>query len=191
MKKICIIIITIIGFQTACAQGKILHKDSLLVDIDYLEKIVKEVHPGVYRYNSEQEINSLFKELRYTITDDITEGQLMLALAKAVKKIQCGHTYVNPWNMRKDIRNRLFDKKIYLPLGFEVLNNNMIVTENLSQNTVLKRGDKLISIDGKSAATILDSLKTVVKQDGNNYSPIQAFISLYEILEIRWDVFDI
>ena len=190
MKSIlCLLLITL--SSAIYAQPKMLSRDSLLIDIDYLEQIIKEVHPGVYRYNSRAEIDKLFSDLRIVANRDLDEAEWTIKLAQAVQKLRCGHTYLNPWNMKKSIRNRLFGGSIYFPLGFTIIDNEFIVTENLSVDLDIKKGDKIVSINDHPVEQILDSLRTIAKIDGNNISPVNEYLSLNEFAADRWEAFDL
>ena len=114
------------------AQIRMLSTDSLLLDIELLEEVIREVHPGLYRYNSNQTLDEIFTKLRIDANHDMDEGEWQTKLAQAIAKIKCGHTYVNPWNMKKSIRKRLYGGDLYFPIGFHIIDNELIVTENLS-----------------------------------------------------------
>ncbi|MEN0046938.1 MAG: S41 family peptidase [Bacteroidota bacterium] len=175
---------------TAQSQTRTLKKDSLLLDIEYLEGILTEAHPGLYRYNSKEDIVLLFKNLRNQVKDNIEEKEWMILLSQTINDIKCGHTYLNPWNMKKSIRNRLFGGNIYLPLGFKVLENEMIVTHNLTDFDI-RKGDQIISIDGHFTKQILDSLRTIVSTDGNNKNALGHHLSLDEFDVSHWELFDL
>ncbi len=177
--------------KTSLVSGKLLQKDSLLADIDLLERALTEIHPGIYRYNSQESINREFDCLRAQVYEGMTEAEFMKILAQSIKKIRCGHTYLNPWNMNADLRDRLFGGRIYFPLGFSILNGQFIVTHNASEATGIRAGAAIASINGVSAATILDSLSTIAKVDGNNNSPIPNYLSVSNFDARHWNAFDL
>lgn len=177
--------------KTSLVSGKLLQKDSLLADIDLLERALTEIHPGIYRYNSPESINREFDCLRAQVYEGMTEAEFMKILAQSIKKIRCGHTYLNPWNMNADLRDRLFGGRIYFPLGFSILNGQFIVTHNASEATGIRAGAAIASINGVSAKTILDSLSTIAKVDGNNNSPIPNYLSISNFDARHWNAFDL
>ncbi|MEM9340920.1 MAG: S41 family peptidase, partial [Bacteroidota bacterium] len=176
----------------ANSQDLILKPDSLLMDVNYLEELMTSVHPGVYRYNSEEEVQQLFHSLRNRIKNrTLTEKEWMISLAQAVNNVKCGHTYLNPWNMKRSIRERLFGGAIYFPLGFQLIDEQLVVTENLSDEPSIRRGDVIKSINQIPSEQLLDSLKTIAKVDGDNRSPISDYLSLDEFGVTRWEAFDL
>ncbi len=171
--------------------GRALRRDSLLADITLLEKILTEIHPGIYRYNSPEAINLEFDRLRSRVYEGMTEAAFMKILAQSIKTIRCGHTYLNPWNMNAELRERLFGGRIYFPLGFSILNEQFIVTHNASEASGIRAGAAITSINGISAATILDSLSTIAKVDGNNNSPVAYYLSSNNFSAGHWQAFDL
>jgi|GEM_PF-1722495 len=177
--------------KTSLVSGRLLQKDSLLADIDLLERALTEIHPGIYRYNSPESINREFDRLRAQVYEGMTEAAFMKILAQSIKKIRCGHTYINPWNMNAGLRDRLFEGSIYFPLGFSILNGQFIVTHNASDASGIRPGVAITSINGISAKIILDSLSTVAKVDGNNNSPVPNYLSVSNFDARHWNAFDL
>jgi hypothetical protein len=177
--------------KTSLVSGRPLRRDSLLTDIDLLERALTEIHPGIYRYNSPENVNREFDRLRAQVYEGMTEAAFMKILAQSIKKIRCGHTYLNPWNMNAALRERLFGGRIYFPLGFSILNEQFIVTHNASEAPGIRAGAAIASINGISVATILDSLSTIAKVDGNNNSPVPHYLSVNNVNASHWNAFDL
>ena len=170
---------------------KTLTKDSLIQDIDLLYQALTEMHPGLYRYNSESQIQALFQDLKKSLADRESERVFMIKLAQTVAQIRCGHTYVNPWNMSRGLRERMFGAKIYFPIGFNIINGQFIATENASDEDQLKRGAEILEINRIPVADIYQKLKTIAKSDGNNFNPVDQYLSLENYEEKTWQAFDL
>ncbi|MEO1653231.1 MAG: S41 family peptidase [Bacteroidota bacterium] len=180
-----------IAQDKALVKGNSLSLDSLRIDIDFLEKAMTEIHPGIYRYNSPDEIKQHFKGLRASLYEGISEAEFMKKMAQMVVKIRCGHTYLNPWNMKKSIRQRLFGGETFFPLGFRIIDKRFYVTYNTSEVEDIKAGAEILSINGISTQVIYDSLYTIGRSDGNNFSPIPNYLSLKDFRERGWEAFDL
>ena len=75
---------------------------------------------------------------------------------------------LNPLNLDKIVRDRIISTKV-IPLLFIVTpTNEIIVTHNLSENRNIKTGDEITHINNIASRTIIDSLLTVSRSDGNN-----------------------
>lgn len=172
-------------------EAKKLQKDSLLADVQLLEQALSELHPGIYRYNTPESLAKQFGQLKAAIDEGMTEQAFMIKLAQTIVKIRCGHTYLNPWNMKRELRERLFGGAIYFPLGFDIVDGHFYVTENATKQTAIQRGAEILSINGHSIQTVYDSLKTIAKYDGNNAAPIDSYLSLNDYRVRGWKAFDL
>lgn len=192
MKQWLLFISLITSLTIGSAQSqRILQRDSLIQDIALLQEAFLSIHPGIYRYNNPQTAKAIFTELAAQLPAQLTEGAFLKRLAQQITKIKCGHTYVNPWNMDPEVRQRLMGGPTYFPLGFEVIDQQLYVTHNLSEFTGIERGAEILSINGVSSAVILDSLTTIGRQDGNNPSAIPAYLALQNFAVRNWEAFDI
>ncbi|NQZ76204.1 MAG: hypothetical protein HRT61_08850 [Ekhidna sp.] len=190
MKKVLHVIILLSAIQVS-AQERVLQKDSLIIDLELLERMLKDVHPGTYRYMTEAELETQMDLLMSSLPDKISEGQFMIRLAKLVSQVKCGHTYLNPWNMRADVRQRLFGGKRYLPFGFDIIDGRFYVTENVDTEPSMKKGAEVLSLNGITTQVIMDSLRKVSKIDGNNTAPVDFYFSLNEYGMRTYEAFDL
>ncbi|MEM1322462.1 MAG: S41 family peptidase [Bacteroidota bacterium] len=173
------------------ASGNMLRKDSLLVDLQILEQALTEMHPGLYRYNKPEDIRQSFQQLKEGLPAEISEGEFMTRLAQCIAKIRCGHTYLNPWNMNRELRERLLGGKTYFPVGFNIIEGHFFATENVSGNESLKRGAEILSINGLPIIDIYNRLKSIAKSDGHNFAPTDHYLSLQQYEFATWQAFDI
>ncbi|MFY0654666.1 MAG: hypothetical protein JXQ96_21715 [Cyclobacteriaceae bacterium] len=187
-------LVTIAFFLTTInllGQERILVKDSLQKDIELLYQVLDKVHAGTYRYLSRTELSQEFDKLYNDLTSTISEGEFMIRLAQLVNKIKCGHTYLNPWNMDEKVRERLFNRPIFFPVGIEVLNGRFYVTENVSQHQSIKKGAEIVSLNSVSSQAVYDSLSTIAKRDGNNTNSIDSYLSISNFGIRDWEAFEL
>ena len=134
-------------------------------DIDILQASLQALHPGLYRYNSAQQIEQYFRQLRHQTSRPLPIQLFYLRLSQLTNKIHCGHTYPNPFNLKQEVRSQLFSDQL-LPVYFRVCAGQWLVTHNLSNSTHIARGDEIIAINNISVHQIMDSLLTVSRSDG-------------------------
>ena len=173
------------------AQERFLLKDSLRKDLDLLYRMLDEVHPGTYRYLSEPKLMAPFESLYRDLPPKISEGDFLRKLAQTVSTVKCGHTYLNPWNMKSSIRARLFEGQRYVPFGFEIIDGRFYVTETVVEEGNIQRGAELLSLNGVPMQAVYDRLKTVPKRDGNNETANDFYFSLNEYGMRSYEAFDI
>ncbi len=136
-------------------------------DFDVFKKTLTTIHPGIYRYNTPESLEKDFAELEAKLKKTLSESEVFLLFSQFTKKINCGHTYANPYNQNGLVRERVFGGKKYLPFYFRIINGKIIVTENASSNN-LSKGSEIIKINGVAVKTIIEKLLTVTKADGNS-----------------------
>lgn len=161
-------------FMIACiirqgvSQVKTLPTSALQEDYRILERVLEEVHPGLYRYNSEEQMKQNFQVLKNHWAADTNEKIALKQLAQFLEKIKCGHTCINPYNVEDSLKNRLYPQKSFLPFYFRIIDKKIIITDTALEDLSIKPGQEIVSINGQKASLILDSLLTAVKSDGRN-----------------------
>lgn len=166
-------------------------------DIDILYAAWSTLHPGLNRYVSPIGLNKYFKDLKEYCSQERTKKEFYLALAQLSEKVKCSHTFLNPTNLDEEGKLNYLPKAV-IPLLFSLDDKRrIIITENLSDDKTIKRGDEIISINGIKSKTIIDSLLKVSRSDGlhaidkklsninetsdeiNSYSLFDIFFPLY------------
>ena len=135
-------------------------------DLTLLHKAWTSLHPGLYRFNTPEQIELDFAALHLRCRQPMDERRFYVLLAQQAQKVHCGHTYLNPLNMPDTVARRFLPQHV-LPVLFEVVGGrHLIVTRNLSDNARLKPGDELVAVNGIRAEVIIDSLLSVSRSDG-------------------------
>ena len=177
-------------YVNSIVKGLTLSAEDLQEDALLLRKVMLDVHPGIYRYNTVEEFEAHFQTFFAKLDRDMTEAEFMKHLAQFTEKVRCGHTYLNPWNMREDIRERLFGGSIYFPFDFMIHDGAFYITKNASSNQTIKRGAEILAINGVQTSEILDSLYTVAKTDGSNVQAKDKLLELTAFGERDHNFFD-
>jgi len=169
MKKylILIIFIPIANFSKGQEISRTFYPSQLKEDISILKGALTTLHPGLYKYNTKQQIEKLLTDLNNEATKPLNEKDFYLLLAKFTEKIGCGHTYLNPLNLEENIPALYMPNKV-LPFCFVIIDRKFIITHNLSSDTTLKKGTEITKINGFTTSQIIDSLLQVSRADGKN-----------------------
>ncbi|MFM9950372.1 MAG: S41 family peptidase [Saprospiraceae bacterium] len=136
-------------------------------ELNLIKNAYSTIHPGLFRYNSEEAMALHFKTLEDFLQQDRTLPELYLAYSRFLAKIKCGHTYCNFYNQPDEVKFPLFQQADRVPFTFKLLERRMIVTHDLSESRRLE-GAEILSINDIPVPTILDSLLLFVKADGGN-----------------------
>ena len=161
-----------------------LHQDFLI-----LERIYKELHPGLYRYNTPPQMAAHFADLDRRLSRDQTLASAYLAVSQFLALIKCGHTHANFFNQSDAVVAELFERGGRVPFYFRWIDRRMIVTKNFSGDARLTPGAEVLTIDETPVATVLDSLFTISRADGSND---YKRLSNLEVQGFdKWEMFDI
>lgn len=164
-------------------QSQFITQENLQADYKILHEVLLSIHPALYRYNSQKSLNESFNKLQNQWESPVSEKTALKQLAQFIEKIHCGHTCINPYNLKDSLKNTMYPVDGFLPLYFKIIDGKIIVTGNASGNKFIKKGQEIVEINGVSTTTILDSLITAVKSDG--YKNISNKYKSLELSELE------
>jgi hypothetical protein len=169
MMKTCALIFCLLWntFLHGQEKQKVLSVEQMHADLKILKSAFISLHPGIYSYNTRAQFDRYFTEITRQTSRPILLKNFYIKLSQLTTKLKCGHTYLNPYNQKKALSAQLFSGNV-IPILFKVIQKKLIITHNLSEQAKLKPGDEIVSINGKPAADIIDSLLTVSRSDGKN-----------------------
>ncbi len=172
----------------AIARDTVLHSADLRADLAVLQRAYETLHPGLYRYSTQAQVRSRFKDLDTYFSTDRTLAEAFLALTRLTASIKCGHSYPNFYNQTDSIAEALFEGRDKLPFAFRWISGRMIVTDDRSPKA-LPRGTAVLSINGVDTSKILESLMPLARADGGNDAKRVAYLEVRG--EERYFAFDI
>ncbi|HMT06638.1 MAG TPA: S41 family peptidase [Pyrinomonadaceae bacterium] len=144
-----------------------LTKKQMQDDLAILKRTLTTLHPGIYRYITPSALDTEFANLEAELKDTMAEGKFFVLVSQLLNKLNCGHTYTNPYNQNEAVRTRSFGGRTYLPFFFDIVDRRMFITANAS-SARLAAGSEITSINGVSVSKIIDKLLTVTKADGTS-----------------------
>jgi hypothetical protein len=171
------------------AREPVLSSAELLADVAILRRAYTEMHPGLLRYNTPEQVEASFRALEAEFARDRPLGEAYRALSVFLAGVRCGHTYANFYNQPKDVAAALFQRQTRVPFRFRWLGRRMIVTRSLAAAAPLRPGTEVLAIDGVPVGVILDSLMQVSRADGGNDAKRAANLEVTGA--DRWEAFDI
>ncbi len=142
--------------------------EELQSDARLLWQALNELHPGLYRHIDTVSLERHYEELLQDFCVDRTEVETFILFTEFVTKIKCGHSYLNPFNQNNDIIKNVVNKKVLLPFGFSIVENQMLVNESFE--TCVEKREVITHINNIEVGNIIDSLSTYIKADGDRKS---------------------
>ena len=136
-------------------------------DYRIFQDMLEESHPSLYWYTPKENMDRFFQRGYQQLKDSMTEGEFRKVLSYVIAEIKCGHTSVRPSKRFQgffdSVRARSF------PFSLKIWSDTAVVLTNLvRQDSVLKRGTVISSINGMPIRTIVDSLSKYLPADGFN-----------------------
>jgi hypothetical protein len=142
--------------------------DALQADARVLRQAYETLHPGLYRYNTRDEMAARFDELDRALDHDQPVTEAFLAFTRFTAAIRCGHSYPNFSNQPRVIAGVLTAGRDRLPFRFVWIDRRMVVTEDFSGDPAVARGTIVEAIDGIATGEILDRMLPLARADGHN-----------------------
>ncbi len=137
-------------------------------DFFWLKKGLLELHPGLYRYQTEASLEALFAGFEPLFNRDMSYREAYLLISRLLGQVRCGHTYANFFNQNQLIQHAVFQQADKLPFLFRIQDRRIFISENASEHEAIPAGAEIKSVHGVPVSDILDSLLPLVKADGNN-----------------------
>lgn len=171
------------------ATDSLLPATTLQHDVALLRTALETVHPGLHRYATAAQVDSLFAALTARLSHPQTRRDAWLAIAEAMARLQCGHTFLNPVNQPDAVAADVFRDTPRVPFYFRWLDARMVVTRDASAERAFPVGTEVVSIDGVPAREILAQLLRYSRADGGNRAKRVANLEVAP--EERWAAFDV
>ncbi len=143
--------------------GKKLSADFLI-----FKNALTQIHPGLYRYRTREEIDTLFEHYERVFSQSMSYREAFLNFTRLTSYIQCGHTFPSFFNQNDFIRQVVLNRKDKLPFTFRIIDRRMFVTGNVSEEGELPIGTEILSIQGVETSDFLTETAGLVKADGTN-----------------------
>lgn len=138
--------------------------DQLKEDFTILRNALEEGHSGLYRYTSKDEFDKLFEKMNQSLTEPMTEIEFYVKLYPLITKIRCGHTRIG---LSRPTTTTINKSPITIPFSFEFIGNKTYLLRNYSELENLAMGGEVISINGKSIASILREMLSYISSDAH------------------------
>ena len=164
--------------------------EGLQQDFELIKTMVLEVHPGTFRYNQKKEILDALDELAYKFSRPITHQEAYLAISKLTAQLKCDHTKAGFNNQGKVINSIIHYQADKIPFTFRWVGEEMVVLRNASENDLLKRGTKVLSINQIPVTEIRNNILKYIGADGatDKNRIYKAQVNGYDF---RYNAFDI
>lgn len=159
----------------AVAQPARLTRDQALRDLRILERVLTELHPGLFRYLTADGLAAEMMRARDAVTDGSDAAEMYLLVSHIAAAVRCGHTWTNPLNQTPQVQTTVLDRADKLPVRLRLVSDRFLVTGSATPS--ISAGSEIIAIDGRDPRTITADLMPYLRADGSNDGKRRAQIS--------------
>lgn len=140
--------------------------EELKSDLKYLLNKLREYHPRLYSYTSEDAFNEKASRVYSVLTRDMSLEEYFLQIAPFLAEIKCSHTGIR---LPAEYQELLYHQTNYLPLDV-FIQGNKIYALSVSgyKNPGLIPGEEILSINQRPARQIIEELLSIIPSEGNN-----------------------
>lgn len=133
-------------------------------DVALMRRALETIHPGLYRRAGKARIEAAFAALERAVRQPISELDLYRRVSLMLAEIRCNHTKAEQTQAIEAWRR---DNPSHLPFRFRLLEGRMIVDSSDPAQPALPRGTEILSINGRSVASLVRTLGAYVPIDGD------------------------
>lgn len=155
-------------------------------DLALLDRLYRELHPGLLRYQTAGQWQHAVQALdaHWARRAEHRLDTAYLDCSRLLARVRCGHTYANFYNQKPAVAQALFAGRNKLPFTFVWLQQQLVATGG-----ALPAGTRVLTVDGVPAAQVLARLLPLVRADGHNDDKRRALLSVdaregYETFDI-------
>lgn len=147
-------------------------ENDLKADVDFAYKKLQRLQPKLYWYVSKKELDYKFDSLKSTITKPMTSFEFYKKLSPVLASVRQGHLRTLPSTkiLSKAESKALKDKGTspFSQFDFEIINDNMYVVKNKSENKSIRIGAEVVAINGQKVSELTSGYYTLFTSDGYN-----------------------
>jgi len=139
----------------------------ILEDINYTEKYLTKFHPDPFKYISKDSLHAFILKQKEKIDSPLTEMQLRFYVKQIIAKIGCGHSDVAASKKYTNAIKKT--NRPILPVNIFINDSNrLFIFNNLSNDSTIKPGDEILSINNHTSKQILNTIYSIYTSDGFN-----------------------
>jgi len=144
-----------------------------------------EAHPGIYRFESRETFDSLFRSTETALVDSISQTEFYRLLAPVVASVHCGHTKFFPEGFLDEdhLYHYFYGTDSLFPLKLLFSGKEGYLLDSYDQKTDIEKGTEILSINDKPVSEILSFLFQNIVADGrvesSMYLELNNFFSAY------------
>lgn len=149
------------NFKEQVSTNQLMTVDEMKADLDYVVNTLKDVHPKAYNGFTEEQ-NMIIERAYGKIKKPMKAGEFYFILNEVICSLKDAHTMI--W-----LEAAEGDRVIDLPIVW--LNDGMYIEDD---RDTLKKGDKVLSIGGKTEQDLLEELTKIIPAENKQWVKVMG-----------------
>ena len=146
-------------------------------DFVFLQQMLKEAHPGMYRYTNARQWDSLDKDISVRLDHTMREDEFGKIIFPYAVALQCTHTKFFP---REKVDDPFYyNTNMLLPIDVYASSRKLFVRKILTGNNEIPEGAEIVSINSHDADSVRFELEKFILSDANVRSTKRLDLSQY------------
>ncbi|WP_299895411.1 S41 family peptidase [uncultured Aquimarina sp.] len=153
--------------------------EELKEDVEYAYKKLKKLHPDVYWYISQEELDGKVNKLKDELTKPLTTKEFYTVFAPVITSIKQGHLSIQAPSVKQtkeSIKEKGKRDSPFNSLSFQSSEDKLYVKKVFKGDTTIIKGSEVIAFEDEKVEDLLASFKTFHASDGYNQTFIPKFI---------------
>jgi hypothetical protein len=170
MKTLLFFILMRLAFLTAQSQPKTLSLEQQKEDFKIFKGSLQEGHSGLYYFIDQTTFDGKCDSIQKTFQENETLENYYLKLRFLITLLNHGHTRLNPPTKGNvNYKMAILDStKLYLPFEFIIINNQLIIKEDCSNEQLFPKYAVVKSINGVKSKDLITKMLAYIPADGIN-----------------------
>jgi len=167
--------------------------EELKSDLQDLINKLREYHPRLYSYTSEDTFNEKVSEIFSRLDTDMSLDEFYLHIAPLVASVKCSHTGIR---LPAEYRKYISENGNFLPLDIFIQGKRAFSLSCYGPESMgMLPGIEILSINGRPVSQIIDELLALIPSEGNcqttKYQEVNRNFHRYFYLADHSDSFEI
>ena len=171
MKFICTVIAILFFIVSPAVAQQLLTLAGQQEDFRIFKTSMQEMHAGVYWFITPERFNVLYDSVYVTLKDKEDAEQFYIKVRFCMAALHHGHDGVEWTNRQPGINykmNALPAGRKHLPFVMEYLGDRLYILNNCSSNKKIANGSEIVSINGKTIASLYKQMLQYIFANGRN-----------------------
>jgi len=145
--------------------GQTIGIEDVYEDLTILQQNIQQYNPALYNYNPK--FDSLSAHVIHSVQEDSISIFYYFSLVSEICALS-NEGHFNLGNWKDTVHKGIPESKYsYLPVSVKLISDQLYVWNDYSNEQLLQRGDKIISINGRTTGEIIEKLQKFTPSDGD------------------------